>query len=79
MRLTDVLTNQGEIITRSSVSHQLMMTSAQVIETSATTTDNGPYQDFAHRTITLQDDMLTRIQTIADRNNDGITWYVELK
>lgn len=56
-----------------------MMTSAQVIETSATTTDNGPYQDFTHRTITLQDDMLTRIQTIADRNNDGITWYVELK
>lgn len=36
-----------------------MMTSAQFIETSATTTDNGPYQDFAHRTITLQDDMLT--------------------
>ena len=30
-----------------------MMTSAQVIETSATTTDNGPYEDFAHRTITL--------------------------
>ena len=48
-----------EIITISSVSNQLMMTSAQVIETSATTTDNGPYQDFAHRTITLQDDMLT--------------------
>lgn len=57
--VTDVLKNRGEIITRSSVSHQLMMTSAQVIETSATTTDNGPYQDFAHRTITLQDDMLT--------------------
>ena len=36
-----------------------MMTSAQVIETSATATDNGPYQDFARRTITLQDDMLT--------------------
>ena len=57
--VTDVLKNRGEIITRSSVSHQLMMTSAQVIETSATTTDNGPYQDFTHRTITLQDDMLT--------------------
>ena len=37
----------------------LMMTSAQVVETSVTTTDNGPSQDYAH-----PDDQTTLLNVI---------------
>ena len=44
----------------------LMMTSAQVVETSVTVTDNSPFQDYPH-----PDDHTTRSNDDNDNKSDG--------
>ena len=76
-------TNRTKYIRLTTTFHlTLMMTSAQVVETSVTTTDNSPSQDYTHpddQTTLLQANLLlsTELITQIGHRTEFHSWHLE--